>query len=339
MFNSPREYLAYLQSVLTQDDADEFFKDVDKLRAIGVVNRNDANAGAPISVSERLPPHQKKALADYLLRIHNLEIDTQECDDFILSGAAGLEIIVRNILNKLSPNLKRQFERIAIGSFRRLNASCLVFKHDPHIVILVSSGLLQLIWNNISLLEATANPAGVVLTDFAVDASTVEAAHYAQFHVRYLDAVREYNLIHPVEFTFDDFSSEMVYQHVEIVFAFIILHEFSHVMNDDLDGAKSGIRHDAELKADIDAISHIEDYLANHPYPLNKIEIVQMVEYYFFRLLHFCDITSASHPSPRERAANLFSQLHREGLISGDELASCEKLFEDNYGDEHERQS
>jgi hypothetical protein len=337
MFTTSKEYLAYLQDTLSQVDVDEFLRreNYEKFQELlETTARKDRERRAQFPGMKSKYSSMRKQHAydeDFLAYVKNrygLTPDRIVEDERIKNGSMAIDCLVDNILVKLDTQTKQELKNISVGGLHRIDPTGLIFRSGDHIAILISNGLLLLLWNNICFLEATVNPGRVLDTDVDENFKLLSSQDYTVIHNQYLSMVADFNLVEGVIFRFDKYSAYLVYQHAEIVFAFVLLHEISHVRNGDLDATPNyRSSKQAEFQADLTAIRMLEHYLKKTDCPLTELDLVNMVEYYFLRLLKFCGKTSDSHPTPCERVVNLYSHLCMQGYISVVDFAKYEAHF------------
>jgi hypothetical protein len=330
MFTTSKEYLAYLQETLRQVDVDEFLRreNYEKFQELleTTAQKNLERRAQFQNVESKYSSMRKEHVYDedfleYAKSRYGLAPDRIAEDERIKNGSMAIDALVDNILVKLDPQTKQELKNISVGGLSRMDPTGLIFRSGDHIAILISNALLLLLWNNICFLEATVNPGRVLETDVDEGFKLLSSQDYAEIHNQYLSMVADFNVVEGVVFRFDKYSAYIVYQHAEIVFAFVLLHEFAHVRNGDLDAMPNyRSSKQAEFQADLTAIRMLEHYLKKTECPLTELDLVNMVEYYFFRLLKYCRKISDSHPTPCERVINLYSHLCKQGFISVIEL-------------------
>ncbi len=311
MYSSPNEYLIYLQQVLKQTDITDFLKQ-DKFNITELKNINPSNPSINdnlyLSVPNDFEESYQKTIDSY-----NEFFDKKSTkeENYQNPVEATLVVLLDRIKNSLSLKMIDELENIAIGSLFKLYPDAKIFKNENnHFVILISSSLLQLIYNNICLLEATSYPENVTFfsySDKKPDLLALDSTSYIDFHKYYLDIIRETGYPYPVVFTFNDYSMDIVIDHFELITVFVIFHEYAHFINNDLSNNQFIDDKINEFKADETAIELIINHYLPHKgiTTITETELILMIEYYFFRFLYFINITSKHHPTPGKRILNL----------------------------------
>lgn len=333
LFNSANEYLHYLQKVLKQTDIFETAnKDgVDKWNSILETREKEY----PIQKNEHSTVQVSQETIDLINENYGFDIKEINQEEHI-SSKYTLSVILEEINKKLPIEIKQKVKNMAIGTLFKFFPDAKTLKsNNNYYAVLVSGSMLQLLYNNICFLEATAAPENVEYYSGSDIFKEFTSKEYSLSHHEYLTMSREVQIPATTIFSFNAKSSEYVYLHFELIVTFIIFHEYAHMINGDLDKSDSFSgsffknKDDIELKADETAIDlMVKYYLPNFSSKITPIELLLMIEYYFFRLLHAFNPLSNNYPVLKERVNNLLKYSSQYDLSQNLSFLSSNKINE-----------
>ena len=338
MYNSSKEYLIYLQRVLKQTDINDYLN-LDKINKFyhtqncKIEDYSKNNLLLPENFQQTYK-ETLKAYNSYFNKKNNIENPIEDV----------LTVLINRIMYSLSIDLRNRLENIEIGSLFKLYPNAMFFKDNNYLVILISSALLQLIYNNICLLEAISFPDNVTFfsySDTKLNLSKLNTEFYSNFQNNYINNIKEVSFPYPIIFTFNDYSMDIVIDHFELITVFIIFHEYAHYLNNDLNNNQHIHSKINEFNADSTALELMLKHYIPYKYKslITETDLILMIEYYLFRFIYAINITANNHPSPGERVINLVEktiskiQFRKEDIYKKDiyRLKANLKLFKEIY--------